>query len=102
MRESAVDRYFVKKCKEKGWEVLKINPTNRAGFPDRLVLRPGGDIFFAELKAPGEKPRPLQEAVHKRLLAFGYKVFVLDNKKQIDQFFSNSIYDVFEGILDGV
>ena len=30
------------------------------GMPDRMVLLPNGRIGFVEVKAPGEKPRPLQ------------------------------------------
>ena len=31
------------------------------GMPDRMVLLPGCRIGFVEVKAPGQKPRPLQQ-----------------------------------------
>ena len=53
--------------------------------PDRLILLPKGKIGFVEVKRKGEKPRPLQVSRHKHLSALGFKVFVLDDKKQIEE-----------------
>ena len=52
--------------------------------PDRLVLMPGGHIGFVEVKAPGEKPRPLQLSRHRLLRRLGFQVYVLDDEKQIE------------------
>lgn len=51
--------------------------------PDRLILLPDGHIGFAELKAPGKKPRPLQLSRHRLLRELGYRVYVIDDPKQI-------------------
>ena len=51
--------------------------------PDRLVLLPDGLIAFVELKAPGKRPRPLQEARHRMLRSLGFKVYVIDKPEQI-------------------
>lgn len=53
------------------------------GVPDRIVLLPGGCMAFVEVKAPGEKPRPLQTSRHKLLRRLGFKVYVLDGPAQI-------------------
>lgn len=53
------------------------------GMPDRIVLLPKGIIAFVEVKRNGEKPRPLQEARHEMLRRLGFKVYVLDDEKQI-------------------
>ena len=53
------------------------------GMPDRLALLPGGRMAFVEVKASGKKPRPLQEARHRMLRQLGFKVYVLDDEKQI-------------------
>ena len=45
---------------------------------------------FVEVKAPGKKPRPLQESRHQMLRNLGILVFVLDHPGQIG------------GILDGI
>jgi len=51
--------------------------------PDRLILLPDGHVAFAELKAPGKRPRPLQEARHRLLRSLGFKVYVIDKPEQI-------------------
>ena len=54
-----------------------------AGMPDRLILLPDGHIAFAELKAPGKLPRPLQLSRHRLLQRLGFKVYVIDDPEQI-------------------
>ena len=51
--------------------------------PDRLILLPDGHIGFAELKAPGKKPRPLQLSRHRLLREMGFPVYVIDDPEQI-------------------
>ena len=58
------------------------------GMPDRLILLPFGKFAFAELKAPGKKPRPLQLARHRMLRKLGFQVYVLDDEAQIQQMIS--------------
>ena len=56
MKESKIERYFIKECKKKGWLPLKFVSPSMSGLPDRMVLLPGGRVSFVELKAEGEKP----------------------------------------------
>ena len=51
--------------------------------PDRLLFLPHGKFAFVEVKAPGEKPRPLQLARHRLLSRLGFRVYVLDSEEQI-------------------
>ena len=48
-----------------------------------MVLLPNGRICFVEVKAPGEKPRPLQLSRHRLLRRLGFPVYVLDDAEQI-------------------
>lgn len=80
MKESDIERFFVDECKKSGWLALKFISPSMSGLPDRIVLMPGGRLFFAELKAPGKKPRRLQKAVHARLTRLGFRVCVIDSK----------------------
>lgn len=55
------------------------------GLPDRLVLLPEGKMFFAELKAPGKKPRPEQVRVHESLKRLGFDVRVIDSTAKVKE-----------------
>ena len=44
---------------------------------------PHGKIGFVEVKAPGEKPRPIQASRHRLLRRLGFKVYVLDGAEDI-------------------
>ena len=84
MREKIVEQKLVKVAKAKGGIAPKFTSPGFDGMPDRLVLLPGGKMGFAELKAPGKKPRPLQEARHRLLRRLGFKVYVIDRLEQIE------------------
>ena len=49
----------------------------------RKALLDHGKFAFVEVKAPGEKPRPLQLARHRLLSCLGFRVYVLDDAEQI-------------------
>jgi len=83
MREKQIEQKFVRATKNMGGIAPKFVSPGLDGMPDRIVLLPGGHIGFVEVKAPGEKPRPLQLARHGLLRRLGFKVFVLDDEKQI-------------------
>ena len=70
-------------------EVLKLGglcekwTSGTSGWPDRIVLLPEGKLAFVETKAPGKKPRALQEHRHQQLRKLGYKVFTIDGEDEI-------------------
>ena len=83
MRERAIEQKFVAAVKAVGGLALKFTSPGFDGVPDRLALLPDGKMAFVEVKAPGEKPRPLQLARHRLLRRLGFKVYVLDDESQI-------------------
>lgn len=83
MREKQIEQKLVQAVRKSGGICLKFVSPNFDGMPDRLILLPGGKIAFAELKAPGKKPRPLQLARHKTLTNLGFHVYVIDSIEQI-------------------
>ena len=83
MREKFIEQKLVKAVKGCGGICPKLVCPGFDGMPDRLVLMPHGRMGFVEVKAPGEKPRPLQEARHRLLRQLGFKVYVLDNTEDI-------------------
>ena len=46
---------------------------------------PGGVVFFVELKALGQKPRPIQVKRHEQLRLLGFRVEVIDSKNGVDE-----------------
>ena len=85
MKETEIEKKLVLKVKAKGGIAPKFVSPSYAGMPDRLVLLPGGVFAFAELKAPGMKPRPLQVSRHRMLRDLGFKVYVIDGTQQIEE-----------------
>lgn len=83
MREKAIEQKFVAVVKVVGGLALKFTSPGFDGVPDRIALLPGGKMAFVEVKAPGEKPRPLQLARHRLLRRLGFRVYVLDDESQI-------------------
>lgn len=83
MYEREIERKLVARTKAMGGIAPKFTSPGFDGMPDRLILLPGGRMAFVELKAPGKKPRPLQEARHRLLRRLGFKVYVIDSVEQI-------------------
>lgn len=83
MREKTIEHKLTIAAKNMGGIALKFVSPGFDGMPDRIVLLPGGHMGFVEVKAPGEKPRPLQLSRHGLLRRLGFKVYVLDDIEQI-------------------
>ncbi len=83
MKEKITERKLVQKVKSMGGIALKLISPGFDGVPDRLVLLPCGKIAFVEVKAKGQKPRPLQETRHRQLKQLGFRVYILDDERQI-------------------
>ena len=83
MREKDVEKKLVQAVKARSGICPKWVSPGFDGMPDRIVLLPKGKIGFVEVKAPGKKPRPLQEARHGMLQRLGFLVFVLEEPEKI-------------------
>lgn len=83
MREKDIEAKLVSAVRARGGVCWKLVSPGTAGVPDRIVLMQSGRIGFVEVKAPGEKPRPLQKLRIKTLKKLGFSVYVLDGVEQI-------------------
>lgn len=83
MLEKSIERELSKAVKGMGGIAPKFTSPGFDGMPDRLILFPGGKMAFVEVKAPGEKPRPLQISRHRLLQRLGFLVYVIDRKEDI-------------------
>lgn len=93
MLERDIEAHLVKRVKELGGEVRKVQWIGRNGAPDRLVMLPEknpvlGNAFnnswWVELKAPGQKVKPHQQREHERMRAMGQRVVVIDSIEGVD------------------
>lgn len=86
VREATVEAYLRDRVKALGGIAYKFVSPGTSGVPDRLIVFPGGTVYFRELKAPGKKPTPLQVRQLEKLKALGFDVGVIDSKQGVDEF----------------
>jgi len=99
MRERDIEQYLVRRVKELGGEVRKVQWVGRSGAPDRLVMLPGisayhgdaGRTFWVELKRPGlaatfpsDTHERAQHREHERMRKMGQRVVVIDSIEGVD------------------
>ncbi len=83
MRERYIESMLTREVKRRGGLCLKWVSPSFDGVPDRIVFLPGRHFGLVEVKAPGEKPRPLQVARHKAFQRLGFKVYILNATDKI-------------------
>jgi hypothetical protein len=87
MSENYLETKVLKPAVEKlGGMCRKLQTPGYTGIPDRMVLMPGGYIYFVELKGVEKQPRPRQLIVHAALRKLGFKVFVIYTKEDVNKF----------------
>ena len=85
MTEKYIEQKLVNTVKELGGIAPKFVSPGLDGVPDRIVLLPMGRMAFVELKAPGNKMRPLQVRRKGHLEALGFLVYCVDRVEQIGE-----------------
>ena len=85
MREKIIEAALKETVKGMGGICAKWISPGIDGVPDRIVILPGGRIGFVELKAPGQKMRPLQKKRKRQLEELGFLVFCVDGIEQIEE-----------------
>lgn len=83
MLEKIIEHKLVKAARERGGLAWKFTSPGTSGVPDRIILLRDGKVGFVEVKAPGQKVRPLQEYRIKQLRRLGFYVVVIDGAEQI-------------------
>ena len=84
MRESTIEDHLVRRTNEIGGEVRKVKWIGRRGAPDRVVMLPGGLLYWVELKRPGQKAEPHQAREHERMRGMGQRVLIIDSFEAIE------------------
>ncbi|MBM7631115.1 VRR-NUC domain-containing protein [Geomicrobium sediminis] len=91
MRERDIENYLRDRIKKVGGIAYKFESPGNVGVPDRLILLPGGEVHFIELKAPGRKPTKNQTHQHKRFERLGSIVHVIDSKQGVDEWIDKMV-----------
>jgi hypothetical protein len=84
--EKKLETKFRDAVKKLKGAALKFYCLSFTGMPDRIVLMPGGRIWFVELKSLGKKPTPRQQFVQDWLRKLGFEVYVIDTQELLNVF----------------
>lgn len=93
--EQQVERAFIKRAREAGFLVVKMNVQGRRGWPDIMVEGKHGH-WYIEFKAPGRYRNVMsglsqhQKAIITQLRALGKKVLVTDSEDEAWEFIHDS------------
>lgn len=82
--EKALEARLVRGVARLGGRALKFASATETGYPDRLVLLPGGFAEWVELKSSGKKPTLLQHIRHCELRKMGFRVTVVSTGPELD------------------
>jgi len=100
VREGQVRAHLVKRVKEVGGEIRKVQWVGRKSAPDELVMLPAispyhgddGKSVFVELKAtglaatcPNDAHERAQHREHERMRKFGLRVVVIDSIEGVEE-----------------
>ena len=84
MREISLEQRLIDAAKRFGGVALKGE--NVAGFPDRIILLPGGRVYFIEVKRPGGKMSDRQREWMYDLMALGMQHREMWNQVDLNDF----------------
>ena len=76
MRESKIEAALVWRIRRLKGECIKVGTE---GWPDRVVILPGGETFWIELKSEVGKLKPHQVRRFNRLLELEHEVLMLNS-----------------------
>ena len=83
--ENEVEGHLRRRVEKVGGVCVKFLPDFARGFPDRIVLLPGGVLVWVETKRPqGGVLSPVQKVQHVLLRRLGQRVEVVWTKDQAD------------------
>lgn len=77
MREADIERKFVDGVRKLGGKAYKFVSPGNTGVPDRLVILPGGCVWFIELKTDKGRLSDAQKAQLRQLGRLGCNTAVL-------------------------
>lgn len=87
MSEKHIEYRLRDKVKQFGGLAIKLTASGFTGLPDRLVLMPGGYVYFIELKNGNRGVLSARQlVVHKILERLGFKVWIVKDEETLQEF----------------
>lgn len=83
--ERDIERHLVRRVAECGGVAYKWVSPGRVGVADRIVIRPGGQVWFVELKTATGRLSPLQQVFAADMRRMGVNYIVIRSKEEVDQ-----------------
>lgn len=84
--EKVLEKKLKSEVEKLGGLALKFSSSFNTGYPDRVVLFPGGKTYWVELKSTGKKPTKLQVHRMKELTRLEHLCFVIDDEQSLQTF----------------
>lgn len=88
-KENKVEQRLIDGVEALGGITFKFVSPGRAGVPDRVVILPGGDVHFVELKAMGGKPSRIQLRRISQLRKLDVTALVLTGIDEVERYLDN-------------
>ena len=89
MLEKDIERYLVRRTIEHGGKAYKWVSPGHVGVADRIVLLPGGRVWFVELKTATGRLTSLQKLFAADMRRLGMNYIVLRSKGEVDAYLSS-------------
>ena len=89
MLEKDIERYLVRRAIEHGGKAYKWVSPGHVGVADRIVLLPGGVVWFVELKTAKGRLSPWQKLFAVDLRRMGQKYACVWSKEDVDKWLSD-------------
>ena len=83
--ERDIERYLVRRAIEHGGKAYKWVSPGHVGVADRIVLLPGGVVWFVELKSSTGRLSPLQKLFAADMRRMGINYRVIKSKEEVDE-----------------
>ena len=83
--ERDIERYLVRRTIEHGGKAYKWVSPGHVGVADRIVLLPGGVVWFVELKTVKGRLSPWQKLFAVDLRRMGANYIVIRSKGEVDE-----------------
>ena len=97
-RERDVEAYLRRKVEMAGGAAFKFVAPGNNGVPDRIVILPGGRVYFVEMKTRGGTLSGIQRLQQERIRKRGCEVRTIWTRAQVDEF----MQETEGGRADGV